>query len=326
MKTHLRALIPALIIALLVISCNRDTSTTPGTSAVFFGWWDGEAPANYEPLVIAAAPLGMEYLPNDYTTVPFPMNRNEYLLEIMDCYDAGASVVHIVPVAAEPDTVNSLFEWTWDNYIYIINYVRKNCPGMLICADLTQAAAQITDSLKADSAVTFVAPVYGRYLYDDVWTGFDIPSLDGVNIVGWQAAGVKVMPLIVSPQQADYFNLYLNQVYLQSPMHFTIAIGWESNSASTEEVFNTIVATLPDTSKFMVVCTRDNPNELMGLAIAKGYHLRVGMKNAVYWPGNTYSPVPSSSFMVQKAVELASQINRDIATPEEAAIILDAYR
>jgi len=197
---------------------------------------------------------------------------------------------------------------------------------MLICGDLTQATGQITDSLKADSAVTFAAPVYGRYLYDGVWTGYDIPSLDGVDIFGWQAAGVKVMPTIVSPQQADYFNLYLTQVYLQSPLHFTIAIGWENNSASTEDVFNTIAATLPDTSTFMVVCTRDNPNELMGLAIAEGYHVRVGMKDAIYWPGNTYSPIPSTSFMVQKAADLANQINRDIATPEEAAVILDAYR
>ena len=64
----------------------------------------------------------------------------------------------------------------------------------------------------------------------------------------------------------------------------------------------------------------------MGLAIAEGYHVRVGMKDAVYWPGNTFSPVPSSSFMVAKAVDLAIQIGRDVASPEEAAGILDAYR
>ncbi|NQS98009.1 MAG: 3-keto-5-aminohexanoate cleavage protein [candidate division Zixibacteria bacterium] len=318
-------LLPILAV-IFIISCDS-TTTTPGSAAVYFAWWDGEPPASYEPLVIAVAPLGGEFTAEEYPNVPFPQNREEYLAEIADCYEAGAVMAHILPVAGAPDTLGSLFDWTWDNYKYIIDYLVENCPGMLISADISESFSSLEDSLEAYTPVNFVTPILGRYLYDGVWIGSDSPASTAAWVSGWQSGGLKVLPFIVSPQQADFLVRSLVQSeYLQYPYHFPIAIGWEDNSASTVEVFNTVINTLPDTAKFIVVCTGENPNELMGLAIADGHHIRVGLKDAVYWPSGTYSPISSTAFMVQKAVELANQMNRSVATTSEAAVLMDAYR
>ena len=319
-------LLPVFIICLLC-SCGRDTSTTPGASSIYFAWWDGQPPDYYEPLVIAVAPLGAEFLPEQYPNVPFSQDRDEYLAEIQDCYVEGATMVHILPVAASPDTIGSLFEWTWENYKYIIDEVAEYCPGMLICADISQASIALEDSIRAYQAVSFVTPIMGRYLYQGSWQGSDSSPVVQSWVSTWQAVNLKVIPFIVSPQQADFITRSLIQTNtLQSPCHFAIAIGWQDNTASTVDVFNTVINTLPDTSKFMVVCTESNPNELMGIAIAEGYHLRVGLKDAIYWPSGTYDPINSTVFLVQKAKELANQMNRPIATTSEAAIIMDSYR
>ncbi len=313
-------------IFLLLYGCGRESSTTPGSSTLYFGWWDGDAPDSYDPLIIIAAPLGPEIIPAEYPTVSFPADREEYLQAIVDCYDAGASVVHIVPVGLEPDTTEYLFDWDWNNYKFIIDYVVENCPGMLILADITDAGVLTQDSLKADSSVSFVSPIYGRYLFNDQWTGSDNPAENGASILDWQASGVKVIPFILSPFQADYLERYLVNNYLQQPYHFTVAIGWEGNTASTPGVFDNIINTLPDTSIILTACTLENPNELMGMAIADGHHIIVGMKYAVYFPGDTYDPLSSSAYLVRKAVELAGQMNREIATPDQARMILNAYR
>ena len=319
-------LLGMVFLVLFFINCGRDSGTTPGTSAVYFDWWDGTAPASYEPLVIIAAPVGEEYREADYSTVSFPQDRDEYLDEIVDCYDAGAQAVHLVPIGLEPDTSGSIFLWNWDNYKFIIDYVTENCPGMSIIADISKADGNLMDSLAADTSVSFVALIFGRYLYDGVWMGSDAPAANGAQVLYWQGNSVKILPMIVSPQQADYINRYLLPAYLQEPYHFTLTIGWENNAASTADVFFAMVNTLPDTSTLIVACTKDHPTELMGLSVAEGYHLSVGLKYAVYWPGDTYSPVTSSSFMVSKAVELAVQMNRPLAALEEAKTILDAYR
>jgi 3-keto-5-aminohexanoate cleavage enzyme len=103
-------------------------------------------------------------------------------------------------------------------------------------------------------------------------------------------------------------------------------VGWEANTASEPEVLDAIYATLPSSCEKILVCNVDNASEIMGLAIAEGYHLRVGMKDAVYWPGGTSNPVSSTSYMVQKAVEVAGQLGRTIATPTQARTILGVYR
>ncbi|WP_371494439.1 3-keto-5-aminohexanoate cleavage protein [Kitasatospora sp. NBC_00374] len=54
---------------------------------------DSLYPENQEPLVIQAAPYGPEWLPGDAEDLPLTME--EHVQAAVDCYDAGATVLHI---------------------------------------------------------------------------------------------------------------------------------------------------------------------------------------------------------------------------------------
>ncbi|WP_406116043.1 3-keto-5-aminohexanoate cleavage protein [Streptomyces sp. NBC_01014] len=54
---------------------------------------DSLYPENQEPLVIQAAPYGPEWLPGDADDIPLTMD--EHVQAAVDCYDAGATVLHI---------------------------------------------------------------------------------------------------------------------------------------------------------------------------------------------------------------------------------------
>ena len=54
---------------------------------------DSLFPENQQPLVIQAAPYGPEWLPGDASDIPLTMD--EHVQAAVDCYNAGATVLHI---------------------------------------------------------------------------------------------------------------------------------------------------------------------------------------------------------------------------------------
>ena len=51
-------------------------------------------PENQEKLVITAAPYGPEWLPTDFPE-DIPVSMEEHIQKAVDCYNAGATVLHI---------------------------------------------------------------------------------------------------------------------------------------------------------------------------------------------------------------------------------------
>src|SRR3974390_3005710 len=51
-------------------------------------------PENHEKLVITAAPYGPEWMPSDYPE-DIPVTMREHVQKAVDCYNAGATVLHV---------------------------------------------------------------------------------------------------------------------------------------------------------------------------------------------------------------------------------------
>ena len=54
---------------------------------------DSLLPENHEKLVIQVAPYGPEFLPSDSDDIPVTMD--EQVQKAVDCYNAGATVLHL---------------------------------------------------------------------------------------------------------------------------------------------------------------------------------------------------------------------------------------
>jgi uncharacterized protein (DUF849 family) len=54
---------------------------------------DSLLPENQQPLVIQVAPYGPEFLPGDSDDIPVTMD--EQIQKAVDCYNAGATVLHV---------------------------------------------------------------------------------------------------------------------------------------------------------------------------------------------------------------------------------------
>jgi uncharacterized protein (DUF849 family) len=54
---------------------------------------DSLLPENHQPLVIQAAPYGPQWLPSDSDDVP--VTTGDQVQKAVDCYNAGATVLHV---------------------------------------------------------------------------------------------------------------------------------------------------------------------------------------------------------------------------------------
>ena len=59
---------------------------------------DALYPENMQPLIITAAPYGPTWLPGDAPDIP--VTWDEQVKSAVDCYNAGATVLHMMTVAA----------------------------------------------------------------------------------------------------------------------------------------------------------------------------------------------------------------------------------
>jgi uncharacterized protein (DUF849 family) len=99
-------------------------------------------PEYMEPLIITAAPYGPQYLPGD---CDLPLTWDEQVQTAVDCYEAGATVLHFH--VRNPATGKGSTDF--DQFNYLLERVKKAVPDMIIQVGGSISFAPKTDEAKA---------------------------------------------------------------------------------------------------------------------------------------------------------------------------------
>ena len=86
---------------------------------------DSLFPENMQPLIITAAPFGPEWLPGD---ADIPVSWDEQVQKAVDCYNAGATMLHVHVRDPQTGQGSSNFE----QYNYFIGRLRQAVPKMIL--------------------------------------------------------------------------------------------------------------------------------------------------------------------------------------------------
>ncbi len=97
-------------------------------------------PEYMEPLIITAAPYGPQWLPKD---ADIPVSWDEQVQAAVDCYEAGATVLHFH--VRNPATGKGSVDF--EQYCYLLERVKKAVPDMII-----QVGGSISFSPKTDDS------------------------------------------------------------------------------------------------------------------------------------------------------------------------------
>ncbi|APX97713.1 BKACE family enzyme [Natronorubrum daqingense] len=131
----------------------------------------------------------------------------------------------------------------------------------------------------------------------------------------------------IKPEMEVFNNGHLNEVYrliekglLEEPYYINIIFGPGTLTPPTPENMVNMINNLPENSIFNVLAIGRHQLPLTTMGIVMGGHIRVGMEDNLYYRKG--EPVESNAQLVERAVRIADELERELATPTDAREML----
>lgn len=311
---------------------------------------DALHPENQEPLVITAAPYGPEFLPGDSDDIPVSMK--DQVQKAVDCYNAGATVLHIHVREADGSGAKRL-----SLFNEMMARLRNAVPNMVLqvggsisfapesegeaakwlsddtrhmLADLDPAPDQVTIAINTnqmnvcelmsedDVAGTSLAlPAY-QQAYREMW----IPSGPGFveeHLKRLQNKGIQAMFMLGDVGQLETVErLYRRGVYNGPLVLNWVGIGGGADGPNPYNMMEFIRRT-PDGAVLTIESIMRSVLPLNTMAIAMGLHVRCGIEDNLWGrKGERITTVRQ----VEQLVRISRELYREVASGQEARRIL----
>jgi uncharacterized protein (DUF849 family) len=303
-------------------------------------------PENQEKLIITAAPYGPEWIPEDYPE-DIPVTMEEQIQKAVDCYNAGATVLHLHVRELDGKGSKRLSKFN-----ELIAGVRKAVPDMVIqvggsisfapvgegeiakwlsddtrhmLAELDPKPDQVTVTIntvqmnvtehmeEADIAGTSMATPEGRRAYSEMVVPSN-PAWYEEHIRRLSAAGIQ--------SAFQFYNL--NSFETVERLMRRGVCNWVAISGGMDapNVYNlaNFLRAIPDGTKLTVESSMRNtlPINMMGMSM--GLHVRCGIEDNLWNQSRTAKM--STVEQIEQLVRISREFGREIATGKEAREIL----
>ena len=305
-------------------------------------------PENQQKLVITVAPYGPEWMPADFPE-DIPITMDEHIQKAVDCYNAGATVLHLH--VREEDGKGSK---RLSKFNELLEGVRAAVPEMIIqvggsisfapegegetakwlsddtrhmLAELTPAPDQVTIAIntnqmniveqmcEADLKGTSLADPVNYHAYREMMIPAG-PEWVEEHIRRLSAKGIQTHFQLANIAQLETVERMMRKGNCNVPLILTwVAIGGGFDAPNLYNLSN-FVRACPDGSVLTLETSMLNVLPLNMMAIAMGLHVRCGIEDNI-WTQKRDRKM-SSVEQVEQLVRISREFGRDIATAKEA--------
>lgn len=268
-----------------------------------------------EKLILTAAICGAEVTKEHNPMVPYTVD--EIAKEAELCYKAGASIIHL-HVREDDGTPTQ----SKDRFKACIDAIKAKCPDVIIQPS-TGGAVGMSNEERLQPI--YLNPEMATLDCGTCNFGGDDIFVNTENTI--KEFGEKMIALNIKPE-IEVFDkgmvdmaIRLNKKgYIKSPMHFNFVMGVNGGISATPRDLLFMTESIPCGSTFTVSGIGRNQFPMAAMSMLLGGHVRVGFEDNVYISKG--QPAKSNAELVEKVVEMAKSLGREIATPKEARIIL----
>jgi len=265
-----------------------------------------------EKLIITAALTGA--ITNPKKTPYLPIKPAQIIQQAIDCYHAGAAIVHIH--VRNDDGTPSL---DVEKFREVVEGIKSQC-DMVLClttggglsvSDERMSALELRPELASFDA--------GTMNFGD--SVFMNPPDFLVELAKRIKARCVKPELEVYDASMIYNALRLaDEGLLEPPFHFQFVLGVAGGAPATAKSLLHLVEQIPDGSTWSVIGIGPGqlPMNLMGMAM--GGHVRTGLEDNIYYSKGRLAT--SNAELVSRLVRIANEYGREIATPDDARRIL----
>jgi uncharacterized protein (DUF849 family) len=306
------------------------------------------APENQDKLVITCAPYGPEWMPSDFPE-DIPITMDEHVQKAVDCYNAGATVLHLhvreadgkgskrlsmfnellarlrvaVPdmilqvggsISFAPEGDGAAAKWLSDDTRHMLAELTPT-PDQVTIAVNTNQMNIVEQMCEADLAGTSIAEkeLYRAYREMTVPAG---PEWVEEHIRRLSANGIQTHFQLGNITQLETVERMMRRGSCNVPLILTwVAIGGGFDQPNLYNLAN-FVRAVPDGAVLTLESSMLNVLPINMMAIALGLHVRCGIEDNL-WTQDRRGKM-SSVRQIEQLVRISREFGREIATGQEA--------
>lgn len=288
--------------------------------------------AGMPPAIVSVAANGAVRGPESSPHLPETVDA--LTASVGDAYDAGASIVHLH--ARDPDRL-----WRGatnpDHWYELHRSIRARCPDVIIM-DSTEGDPGM--SYEERTACLEAAPEVASFTLAPEMRRIRVPerppphprppwSTEAPVDVSWGGVerlardlldrGIKAELEVKSAGGVQVVRHLVDRGLLTVPYMVQTVMGYPAGNYPTVQSVLDLLRDLPDDSLWLCLGKGRAQRPMLALALLMGGHVRVGLEdNLELEPGR---PGTNAQF-VERAVEMAAAVGRDVASPAEARSML----
>src|SRR5271170_1297665 len=307
-------------------------------------------PEYMDPLIITAAPYGPSWLPGD---CDIPVTWDEQVQTAVDCYNAGATVLHWH--VRNPATGHGSVDF--DQFNYLLERVKKAVPEMIIQVGGSISFAPKTDDAKAKwldydtrhmlaelnpkpesvtvtigttlwDIISMMSPddVKGTHLEDPkvqaAWAGMVVDSTPAFyleHLKRLKAHGIQPYFPLANVHQYEIVERLIRSGVYMGPLNMAMAAyGGGTLGRNPFDVMH-FLERIPQGAVPTIWSSMRGNHTLQAMGIILGLHVRVGNEDNLWGANRERSP---SIQQVKGAVDVCKRFGRRVATAAQARKIM----
>lgn len=266
-----------------------------------------------EKLIITAALTGAEVTREQQPNLP--LTAEEIATAAFECYEAGASIVHVHARDAEGNPTQDK-----EAYRAIKEALEAKCN--IIFQPSTGGAVWHTPEERLQPVE--LRPEMATLSCGTCNFGPDVFMNSEAYIEKFakrmQELGVKPEIEIFERGMIENAKKLIKKGLVDAPLHFDLVLGVPGACPGTPEDLMYMVSLLPEGSTWTVAGIGRSELPLAAMAIVLGGHVRVGFEDNVFYSKGRLAK--SNAELVERIVRIAKELGREVATPDEARAIL----
>ncbi len=266
-----------------------------------------------EKLIITVAVTGS--LPTKRITPHVPITPKEIVHDGIACEAAGAAVIHLHarnPRDESPSTDFSLFELICQGIQAKTRLITQISTG----GRAGMAYAQRCERLKLKpemASLTTGSVNFPNSVYENS------PDLIEALAADMQTYGIKPEMEIFDVSMISNATALLAKGLVAAPLHFDFVMGLKGAIPASVENLVHMRNSIPADATWTVAGIGKAQLVMTTHAILMGGHVRVGLEDNIYY---RRGELATNAQLVERVVQLAKILGRQIATPDEARQIL----
>jgi len=278
-------------------------------------------------LIITAAVTGGEYVSKS-STPHVPSTVDEIVDEVNACVNEGASIVHLH--AKDPETGEP---WRGDPNPVLKNYIEAIRDEVDVVINVTTGGGRVGNPPE----------VWDRLVQERCKIGADMMSLNMGTMNRWAEHptgdiflntvkmierwcsymvenGIKPEHEIYDTGMINVCKMLNDKNIVPGPLHVQFVMVGRTGFLPNPRMLQYSVDQIPDDWTWSVCALGRNEIPMAAVGMVMGGHVRVGFEDNIYLRRGVLAE--SNAHLVRKVVNISKELERPIASPDEARKIL----